>query len=144
MLRPTRIRSIYRVAPDRDAPAVARRIAAAELADVPSPEIVENAELLLSEITAERLTASQASDPRSEDGVAPEQRITIDVGKSRDRQRWAVVDRGYPSMPAGLRSAALDKIAQAWGVSRRKGLTRTWFELEDRSRRRRNGNRSAR
>ncbi|HET9074083.1 MAG TPA: hypothetical protein VFN48_05850 [Solirubrobacteraceae bacterium] len=142
MLRPTRIRSIYRVTPDRDAPAVARRIAAHELADVPSTEIVENAELLLSEITAERLTASQASDPRRTE-IAPEQRITIDVGKSRERQRWAVVDRGSPSMPAGLRSAALDKIAQAWGVSRRMGLTRTWFELEDRSRRRRDGNGSA-
>ncbi len=101
---------------------VARGIAERELDGTESPEQIEKVSLLLSEITAERVGRSLYSHPR----------LTIDVRKSPRQDRWAVIDRGLPSLPAGLRSTALDKIADAWGVSRKSGLTRTWFELDRR------------
>ncbi len=121
MVRKTRIRSIYRIPGGPDAPAKARRIAAQELNGAESPEVLENASLLLSEITAERLELDTTShaDPR----------LMIDVRQTADDSGWCVIDRGEPALPAGLRSTALDEIAEAWGVSRRAGLTRTWFKL---------------
>jgi hypothetical protein len=126
MVRITRIRSIYRIPGGPDAPAKARSIAAQELGDSESPEVLENASLLLSEITAERLELGDASreDPRRTDP-----RLTIDVRQTPDSSGWSVIDRGAPALPAGLRSTALDEIADAWGVTRRAGLTRTWFRL---------------
>ncbi len=121
MIRKTRIRSIYRLAGGPDAPAKARRIAAEELGGTESPEVLENASLLLSEITTERLEHDQATDS--------DPRLTIDVQRTPEVSDWGVIDRGDPALPAGLRSTALDEIADAWGVSRRSGLTRTWFEL---------------
>lgn len=132
MLRNTRIRSIYRLPGNLDAPARARQIALRELADAPSTEVVEDAELLLSEITAERIGAPGPSDPRRRPSSEPQ--ITIDVRKSPTQHRWMVIDRGTPTLPGGLRSTALDKIARAWGVTRRSGLTRTWFEIDPKSR----------
>jgi hypothetical protein len=121
MVRKTRIRSIYRIPGGPDAPARARSIAAQELRGSESPEVLENASLLLSEITAERLEldAGKHADPR----------LMIDVHQTSDHSGWCVIDRGAPALPAGLRSTALDEIAEAWGVSRRSGLTRTWFRL---------------
>jgi hypothetical protein len=81
---------------------------------------VEETGLLLSELVAERL--DQQPDPHAA--------LTVDVVSTpRNRHRWTVVDRGRPTLPAGLRSVALDAIADSWGVSRTRGLTRTWFEL---------------
>lgn len=125
MARRTRIRSIYRIPGGPDAPARARRIAARELGASESPEALENASLLLSEITAER----QKSDAGQLDP-----RLTIDVRQSPEASGWAVIDRGEPALPSGLRSTALDEIADGWGVSRRSGLTRIWFRLSRMSR----------
>jgi hypothetical protein len=84
---------------------------------------VEDTGLLLSELVAERLDQQPDRDAS----------LTVDVVRaSRHRHRWAVVDRGRPTLPAGLRSVALDAIADSWGVSRVHGLTRTWFELRAR------------
>jgi hypothetical protein len=121
MVRRTRIRSIYRIPGGPDAPAKARRIAARELGADESPEVLETASLLLSEITAERLELDRVghTDPR----------LTIDVRQTPESSGWSVIDRGAPALPTGLRSTALDEIADSWGISRRAGLTRTWFKL---------------
>lgn len=122
MLRKTRIRSIYRVPRGVAAPETARHITERELDETRFPETAESARLLLSEIMSERL-----GDPET-----PEPPLTVDVRRSASRHRWSVIDRGRPQVPAGMRSTALDQIADAWGVSRRAGLTRTWFELRSR------------
>jgi hypothetical protein len=122
MVRKTRIRSIYRIPGGPDAPARARRIAALELeGSDESPEGLENASLLLGEMTAERVEIDTRThaDPR----------LMIDVRQTPDHSSWCVIDRGEPALPAGLRSTALDELTEAWGVSRRAGLTRTWFRL---------------
>jgi hypothetical protein len=121
MARTTRIRSLYRIAGGPGAPAKARRIAAQELGGAESSEGLENASLLLGEITAERteLDPKGSSDPR----------LMIDVRQSAEQSGWCVIDRGQPALPVGLRSTALEEIADAWGVSRRDGLTHTWFKL---------------
>jgi hypothetical protein len=126
MVRKTRIRSIYRIPGGPDAPAKARRIAARELGADEAPEVLENASLLLSEITAERLESDRAKHP--------DPRLTIDVRQTDETSGWSVIDRGDPALPTGLRSTALDELAQSWGVSRRSGLTRTWFKLSRRQR----------
>ena len=126
MVRLTRIRSIYRIPGGPDAPAKARIIAARELGDTESPEVLENASLLLSEITAERLELDGVSH---DDQRLTDPRLTIDVRQTPDSSGWSVIDRGAPALPAGLRSTALDELADDWGVSRRSGLTRTWFRL---------------
>lgn len=119
MRRKTRIRSIYRITGGPDAAAKAERIAARELDGAETPELVENVCLLLGEILADRLGRVSHVEPR----------VTIDVRQTGNRARWCVVDRGGPSLPGGLRSTALEEIADAWGVSRQEGMTRTWFEL---------------
>jgi hypothetical protein len=122
MLRKTRIRSIYRVPRGVAAQETARHITERELDQARFPETAESARLLLGEIMSERLDR----------GEAPGARLTVDVRRSGGRHRWSVIDRGRPQVPAGMRSAALDQIADAWGVSRHAGLTRTWFELRNR------------
>ena len=121
MVRKTRIRSIYRIPGGPDAPDKVRRIAAQELRDVDEPDVLENASLLLGEITADRL--------RRDEEVPTDPRLTIDVRQTAEHTGWSVIDRGEPALPAGLRSTALDEIAEDWGVTRRSGLTRTWFRL---------------
>ncbi len=126
MVWTTRIRSLYRIPGGPDAPAKARTIAAQELGEAESPEILENASLLLSEITAERLEHDRASHG---DRRLTDPQLTIDVRQTPESSGWSVIDRGEPALPAGLRSTALDELADAWGVTRRGGLTRTWFRL---------------
>ena len=123
MLRHTRTRTLYRLPDGRAAAAASREIAARELTDAGAAGEVEDTGLLLSELVAERL--EQQPDPDAS--------LTVDVLRApRHRHRWAVVDRARPTLPAGLRSVALDAIADSWGVSRVRGLTRTWFELRAR------------
>jgi hypothetical protein len=118
MLRRIRTRTIYMVRNEAAPSASAKQIADREL-DNTHPEAVENATLLLGALVAER-----QAQPRL--GAS----ITVDVLRaSRGRQRWCVVDSGLPALPAGIRSTALDALADAWGVSRHRGLTRTWFEI---------------
>ena len=118
MVRKTRIRSIYRIPGGPDAVAKARQVAISALRDTDAPELIENVSLLLGEIMADRMSRNH-TDPR----------LTIDVRHAGNHHRWCVVDRGTPTLPNGLRSTALDEIAEAWGVSRKAGLTLTWFQL---------------
>jgi hypothetical protein len=113
-MRTTRIRTIYRLPEGPSAPAAAQRIAAHELAHAQvGAEAAESTELLLSELVHER---------RRNPG------LMIDITRA-GRNRWCVLDRGNPSLPGGLRSEALETLADSWGVSRNRGLTQTWFEL---------------
>jgi hypothetical protein len=122
MLRTTRIRTIYRLPEGTAARFGARQIIARELRDA-GAETVESARRLLMEVIAER-RENQASEPR----------LTFDVLRARrGLERWSVLDRGMPSWPGRMRAAALDTLADAWGVSRERGLTRTWFERRPRA-----------
>jgi hypothetical protein len=119
MLRRIRTRTIYMLRTGTTASLSAQQIADRELSDT-HPETVENAILLLGALVADRQAQTQLVSSR----------MTVDVVRgSRGRQRWAVVDAGLPALPAGLRATALDALADAWGVSRERGLTRTWFEI---------------
>jgi len=119
MLKRTRTRTIYTLRAGTAPVLSAQEIAARELIDG-HPDTVENATLLLGALVAER-----------QEQPMPSTSMTVDVLRARrGHQRWSVVDSGLPSLPVGLRSTALDALAVAWGVSRERGLTRTWFELE--------------
>lgn len=119
MLKRIRTRTIYRLRTGTATSRSAEQIAAREISDS-DPEAIENAALLLKAVVAER---------QEQPLLGPS--VMVDVVRApRGRQRWSVVDSGSPSLPKGLRSTALDELADAWGVSRRNGLTRTWFEIQ--------------
>jgi anti-sigma regulatory factor (Ser/Thr protein kinase) len=108
----------------------ARRHLAELAAHVPT-EVLDTARLLVSEVVGNAYRHA---------GLGPDDPIRLRV-RVADRVRVEVVDggRGFDGRPrpavgphevGGYGLVLVDRLASRWGVSRRGGVTRVWFELD--------------
>jgi anti-sigma regulatory factor (Ser/Thr protein kinase) len=126
----TYVRAIYSIDAKADGPARARRIVAEELGELVSPPILENLQLLVSELVTNGIVHGAGTSKDT---------VMLDL-LADDGVRCAVIDHGpgfIPSDPArehhGMGLKIVEQLADRWGVVRSQQETRVWFELASHS-----------
>ena len=117
-------RAIYRIEAEQDGPALARAIVDHELGAVVPRRMLEELELMVSELVTNgiKFGAQDRNEP-----------VTLDL-RIDDHVRCGVTSRGVPFRPPqrpdperwGLKLVA--NLADRWGVQRLDERTKVWFE----------------
>lgn len=126
--------SEFHLPPRTTAPKLARATVSTAIGSV-RPEVVEQIELLTSEVVTNAIRHARA-DPLAE--------VILRVDASNDHVRVEVLNPGpsfdppVPSAPdmsgTGLGLFLVDALADAWGVDREGPRTKVWFEISMKSR----------
>jgi anti-sigma regulatory factor (Ser/Thr protein kinase) len=121
----SRIRAIYKIAPQPEGPAMARRIIAEELSARVPPPVLDDVKLMVSELITNGIVHGASDDD------AP---VMLDVcinGSVHCR----VLDHGQSFAarakregPSGWGLHVVDQLADRWGLQRSPQRTEVWFE----------------
>jgi hypothetical protein len=118
-----RLRLLYQIDASPDGPARARKIVASELTQLVPRPVVEDVELMISELVTDGVLRGRQ---------APDAKITLDL-QINGQLRCAVTSSGHGFGADGAMSRmsrrVLERLAARWGVQRTRPGTRvTWFE----------------
>lgn len=110
-----------------DAPAMGRE-AVGDMADILPPDLIRDAQLLVSDLVAHRVRRLPPSAGTLELGLSvTEQRLRVEVVHD---DRSSIQPTADPSEPqSGWDLHAVAELADRWGI-RRDRLTTVWFELD--------------
>jgi len=123
-----RIRAIYKIDPQPEGPAQARRIIAEELTSRLPESVVEDVKLMVSELVTNGIVHGAAED------AAP---MMLDV-LVNGNVRCGVLDhgRGFAAQPrrtaavGGWGLQVVEQLSDRWGMQRSPQRTEVWFERD--------------
>jgi len=121
----SRIRALYKIAPEPEGPAQARQIIAEELASRVSDPVIDDVKLMVSELVTNGIVHGSP-----EPGVP----VMLDLllnGKIRCRvldHGHGFAERGHQDGPGGWGLHVVEQLADRWGLQRSPQHTEVWFE----------------
>ena len=121
----SRVRALYKIEPQPEGPAQARRIIADELADRLSAPALDDVKLMVSELVTNGIVHGST---RPEDPVMLDLLVNGDI-------RCRVLDRGrgfaagpWSHEPGGWGLQVIEQLSDRWGMQCSPQQTEVWFE----------------
>jgi anti-sigma regulatory factor (Ser/Thr protein kinase) len=121
----SRVRALYKIDPEPEGPAIARRIIAEELAALIPPNLLDDVKLMVSELVTNGIVHGSTE---------PDTPVMLDV-RVNGAVRCGVLDHGdgfaghgHHGGPGGWGLQVVEQLADRWGMQRSPRRTEVWFE----------------